>query len=224
MKKFTFMLANYVDYQPSDSDYLYDEDRYWELKFIVIANNNSEALENLSKGNERKIINENSVEITETFMNYDYEEPFLDEETNTYQIVSEKDAIFGIDFVEPNISLLNYTKTEKDWSDGKSTKCIYTFSDGISIIKTNNSAPGWYESETCITNNNTSIIIHSHGEDIYNKGDKNIYSIQKIRLNLISDFHEKERLKRSIHLKSVANATSASRNTFLDREMPYLVA
>ena len=44
MKKFTFMIDGYENYEPSNYEYMYDEDRYWEDKWTVLAKDKSEAL------------------------------------------------------------------------------------------------------------------------------------------------------------------------------------
>lgn len=185
LKKFTFMLSDYVGYTPSDWDYLYDEDRYWELNYKVLAENNIDALNKLMEDSKRKIISETNVEITETFINYDFAEPFEDSLTSEYQIVSSEDARKGIDYFDKDITLIDKKICTSDWADGEQKTETYTFSDDVKIIKMRKSAPGWREYEISIHTEKHSCILQSHGEDIYNKGDCDIYQIQKQRLSLI---------------------------------------
>lgn len=224
MKKYTFMLTDYVDCEPSDWDYLYDENRDWELKHYVIANSKEEALKKLFRDFKRNIIDEETVEITEVFINYEIASDCIDEITRSWQIVSINDARDGIDYVPENITLVDFKSFKEKWGDGEKRTKVYFFSDNTKITEVSKAAPGWYESETRVSNKEASVIIHSHGEDIYNKGDKIIYAIQRVRFSLINDYEKEKSLRDRKIKESVKKATQASRETFLDREMPYLVA
>ena len=61
MQKYTFMISGYENYDPSDYEYMYDEDRLWELTFDVIASSKEEAMKNLLNDHytkERQIVDE----------------------------------------------------------------------------------------------------------------------------------------------------------------------
>ncbi len=224
MKKYTFMLTDYVNDAPSDWDYLYDENRDWELRHYVIANSKEDALKKLLINSKRNIIDEKTVEITEGFINYEIANDCIDERTRSWQIVSINDVREGIDYVPENITLIDFKSFKEKWSNGEETTLVYFFSDDVKITKVSKSATGWYESETIVSNKSANVIIHSHGEDIYNKGDKNIYNAQRVRFSLINDYEEEKNKKDRKRKESIKKATQASRETFLDREMPFLVA
>ena len=228
MKKFTFMIRGYENYDPSDYEYMYDEDRLWELSYDVIASSKEEALNNLLKDSyakDRKIIDEDGVKILRIFGNP--ENYHSDECTEyTYLIVSIKDVRPGVDFVEEDIFVTEETFSKNKWcSDGLEKTTTYFFNDGFKIVKISNSAPGWSEGKTLlIVPDNKTYTLYTYGEDVYNQGDKKINESQALRYKAIST-HEK--IKSEIKRKfdaSMRNTIETSRLTFLDREMPYLVA
>ena len=60
------------DYEPSDYEYMYDEDRLWELSYDVIASSKEEAMKKLLNGDhskQREIIDEDRVRILRIFGN-----------------------------------------------------------------------------------------------------------------------------------------------------------
>ena len=98
------------------------------------------------------------------------------------------------------------------------------FNDGFSIKEINRSASGWSESETLLLNSNSYYTLHTRGEDTYNRGDKKIYACQSLRFKAISKYEDEKALLKRKSKASLLNAMETSRQTFLDREMPYLVA
>lgn len=230
MKKYTFMISGYENYEPSDYEYMYDEDRLWELSYDVIASSKEEAMNNLLRDSyaiDRKIIDEDKVKILRIFGNP--ENYHSDDECSeyTYLIVSIKDVRPGVDFVEENIFITEKSFTKNKWcSDGNEKISTYLFNDGFSIKEINRGAPGWSESETILidNSNNNCFTLYTRGEDTYNSGDKKIYACQSSRFKAIAKYeNEKNLLRRKIE-DSMLNAKETSRSTFLDREMPYLVA
>ena len=224
------MIDGYEDHEPSDYEYMYDEDRLWELTFDVIASSKEEAMKKLLNGDhskQREIIDEDRVRILRIFGNP--ENYNSDDECTeyTYLIVSTKDVRPGVDFVEENITIIEKSFTENKWcSDGIEKISTYLFNDGFSIKEINRSASGWSESETILidNSNNNCFTLYTRGEDTYNSGDKKIYACQSSRFKAISKYeNEKNLLRRKIE-DSMLNAKETSRQTFLDREMPYLVA
>ncbi len=227
MKKFTFMIEGYENYVPSDYEYMYDEDRLWELSYDVIASSKEEAMKRLLNNGytqQREIIDEDRVRIFRIFgnpENYDSSEC----SEYTYLIVSINDVRPGVDYVEENIIVTEKSFTENKWcSDGTEKISTYLFNDGFSIKRINRSAPGWSESEELLFNSSNCYILYTRGEDTYNSGDKKIYACQSSRFNAISKYeNEKALIKRKFEA-SLLNAKETSRQTFLDREMPYLAA
>ena len=221
------MIDGYEDYTPSDREYMYDEDRLWEVSYDVIASSKEEAMENLLKDNyakERKIIDEDRVKILRIFG--DPENQFTESSFYTYLIVSIKDVRPGVDFVEDNIFITDVTFTKDKWcDDGIESTTSYFFNDGFKLVKINISATGWSEGKTLlIDSNNKSYTLYTYGEDVYNQGDKKINEAQALRYKAISKYEDiKNEIKRKFDA-SMRNAKETSRKTFLDREMPYLVA
>ncbi len=229
MKKFTFMIDGYEDYEPSDYEYMYDEDRLWELSYDVIASSKEEAMEKLLNGactQQREIIDEDRVRILRIFGNP--ENYNSDECTEyTYLIVNINDVRQGVDIVEENITIIEKSFSKNKWcSDGIEKISTYLFSDGFSIKEINRGAPGWSESETLLidNSNNNCFTLYTRGEDTYNSGDKKIFACQSSRFKAISKYENEKNLLRKKIEKSLLNAKETSRQTFLDREMPYLVA
>lgn len=229
MKKYTFMISGYENYDPSDYEYMYDEDRLWELTFDVIASSKEEAMKNLLNDyytKERQIVDEKEVKIFRIYGNPDHYD-VCETSYYTYVIVSEKDVRPGVDFVEENIIIIEKSFTKNKWcSDGIEKISTYLFNDGFSIKEINRGATGWSESETILidNSNNNCFTLYTRGEDTYNSGDKKIYACQSLRFKAISKYEdEKAQLKRKFKA-SLLNAMETSRQTFLDREMPYLVA
>ena len=104
MQKYTFMISGYENYDPSDYEYMYDEDRLWELTFDVIASSKEEAMKKLlddSYAYQRDVIDEDRVRILRIFG--DPASQFTENSNYTYLIVSTKDVRPGVDFVEENI-------------------------------------------------------------------------------------------------------------------------
>lgn len=227
MKKYTFMISGYEDYEPSDYEYMYDEDRLWELSYDVIASSKEEAMMKLLNDNytrNREIIDENNISIFRIYG--DPENQFTETSNYTYVLVNEKDVRSGVDFVEENIFITDVTFTKDKWcSDGIEKTTSYIFNDGFKIVKINISATGWSEGKTLlIDSNNKSYTLHTYGEDVYNQGDKKINQAQALRHKAISRYEDiKSEIKRKYDA-SMRNAKETSRLTFLDREMPYLVA
>ena len=221
------MISGYENYEPSDYEYMYDEDRLWEVSYDVIATSKEEAMNNLLNDNyakERNIIDEDRVRILRIFG--DPENQFTESSYYTYVIVSTKDVRSGVDFVEDNIFITDVTFTKDKWcSDGIKKTTSYIFNDGFKIVKINISATGWSEGKTLlIDSNNKSYTLRTYGEDVYNQGDIKINEAQALRYKVISKYEDnKSEIKRK-HDASMKNAKESSRLTFLDREMPYLVA
>ncbi len=228
MKKFTFMIDGYEDHEPSDYEYMYDEDRLWELSYDVIASSKEEAMKKLlddSYAYQRDVIDEDRVKILRIFG--DPESQFTENSNYTYLIVSTKDVRPGVDFVEENITIIEKSFTKNKWcSDGIEKISTYLFSDGFSIKEINRGAPGWSESETLLidNSNNNCFTLYTRGEDTYNSGDKKIYACQSLRFKAISKYEDEKALLKRKFKASLLNAMETSRQTFLDREMPYLVA
>ena len=228
MKKFTFMIDGYEDYEPSDYEYMYDEDRLWELSYDVIASSKEEAMKKLLNGaysQQREIIDEDRVRILRIFGNP--ENYNSDDECSeyTYLIVSIRDVRPGVDFVEENITIIEKSFTKNKWcSDGIEKISTYLFSDGFSIKEINRGASGWSESETLLFNSSSHYTLYTRGEDTYNSGDKKIYACQSLRFKAISKYEDEKALLKRKFKASLLNAMETSRETFLDREMPYLVA
>lgn len=227
-KKYTFMISGYENYDPSDYEYMYDEDRLWELSYDVIASSKEEAMKKLlndSYAYQRDVIDEDRVKILRIFG--DPESQFTENSNYTYLIVSTKDVRQGVDIVEENITIIEKSFTKNKWcSDGIEKIYTYLFNDGFSIKEINRGATGWSESETLLidNSNNNCFTLYTRGEDTYNSGDKKIYACQSSRFKAIAKYeNEKNLLKRKIE-DSMLNAKETSRLTFLDREMPYLVA
>lgn len=227
-KKYTFMIDGYEDYEPSDYEYMYDEDRLWELSYDVIASSKEEAMKKLLIGacsQQREIIDEDRVRILRIFGNPENYNSYDECTEYTYLIVSTKDVRPGVDFVEENITIIEKSFTESKWcSDGIEKISTYLFSDGFSIKEINRGAPGWSESETLLFNSNNCYTLYTRGEDTYNSGDKKIYACQSTRFKAISNFNKEIENKKKIKKDSLNKAMIISRHTFLDREMPYLVA
>ena len=55
-------------------------------------------------------------------------------------------------------------------------------------------------------------------------GDKKIYACQSLRFKAIEKYKNEKNILARRYKASILNATKTSRQTFLDREMPYLVA
>lgn len=222
MKKYTFMIKGYEDYIPSDYECLYDEDRLWELSYDVIANSKLEAMNSLFKDCHREVIDEDSVFIQRIFGSEDCEYAT----NHTYLIVGIEDVRLGVDFVKEDIRITKKTLSEKKWcSDGTERVRTYFFDDGFSIKEIYRGAPGWSESETLLVNpSNKYYTLHTHGEDTYNQGNKSINACQSPRFKAISEYERLEEMTKRRFKASMLNATQTSRQTFLDREMPYLVA
>lgn len=227
MKKYTFMISGYENYDPSDYEYMYDEDRLWELSFDVIATSKEEAMNNLlrdSYAKDRQIIDEDKVQILRIFG--DPENQFTETSNYTYVLVKENAVRSGVDFVEDNIFITDVTFTKDKWcDDGIESTTSYFFNDGFKLVKINISATGWSEGKTLlIDSNNKSYTLYTYGEDVYNQGDKKINEAQALRYKAISKYEDiKNEIKRKFDA-SMRNAKETSRKTFLDREMPYLVA
>ena len=228
MKKFTFMIDGYENYEPSNYEHMYDEDRLWEVSYDVIASSKEEAMKKLLNGDrskQREIIDEDRVRILRIFRNP--ENYNSDDECTeyTYLIVSTKDVRPGVDFVEENITIIEKSFTENKWcSDGIEKISTYLFNDGFSIKEINRSASGWSESETLLLNSNSYYTLYTRGEDTYNRGDKKIYACQSSRFKAIEKYKNEKNILARRYKASILNATKTSRQTFLDREMPYLVA
>ena len=228
MQKYTFMISGYENYDPSDYEYMYDEDRLWELTFDVIASSKEEAMKNLLNDHytkERQIVDEKEVKIFRIYGNPDHYD-VCETSYYTYVIVSEKDVRPGVDFVEDNIFITDVTFTKDKWcDDGIEKTTSYFFNDGFKLVKINISATGWSEGKTLlIDSDNKSYILYTYGEDVYNQGDKKINEAQALRYKAISKYEDiKNEIKRKFDA-SMRNAIETSRLTFLDREMPYLVA
>ena len=228
MKKFTFMIDGYEIYEPSNYEHMYDEDRLWEVSYDVIASSKEEAMKKLLNGDrskQREIIDEDRVRILRIFGNP--ENYNSDDECTeyTYLIVSTKDVRPGVDFVEENITIIEKSFTENKWcSDGIEKISTYLFNDGFSIKEINRSASGWSESETLLLNSNSYYTLYTRGEDTYNSGDKKIYACQSLRFKAIEKYKNEKNILARRYKASILNATKTSRQTFLDREMPYLVA
>ncbi len=226
MKKFTFMIDGYENYVPSDYEYMYDEDRLWELSYDVIASSKEEAMKKLlndSYAYQRDVIDEDRVKILRIFG--DPESQFTENSNYTYLIVSIKDVRPGVDYVEENITIIEKSFTKNKWcSDGIEKISTYLFSDGFSIKEISRNASGWSESETILFNSNSYYTLYTRGEDTYNSGDKKIYACQSLRFKAISKYEDEKALLKRKFKASLLNAMETSRQTFLDREMPYLVA
>ncbi len=224
MKKFTFKIEEYADYEPSNYEYMYDEDRYWEDKWTVLAKDKSEALNLLFKDCSREIIDSNRVKVRRYYGNPELEA--CETDNFTYIIVSEDKVRVGVDFVNVDTFVLEYSKTKKTWVDnGDKTISTYLFDDGFKIIKICNSAPGWSEGETLlIDSNNKSYTLRTYGEDAYDRGNKELYQAQTLRFEAISKFNTEIENKEKLKKKSCYKAMMTSRETFIDREMPHLVA
>lgn len=227
MKKYTFMLNGYENYEPSDYEYMYDEDRLWECSFDVIASSKDEAMMKLLNDNytkQREIVDVNKVSILRIYG--DPENQFTESSYYTYVLVNENDVRSGVDFIEDNIFITDVTFTKDKWcSDGIKKTTSYIFNDGFKIVKINISATGWSEGKTLlIDSNNKSYTLRTYGEDVYNQGDIKINEAQDLRYKAISKYENiKNEIKRKFDA-SMKNAKETSRLTFLDREMPYLVA
>ncbi|WP_418181241.1 hypothetical protein ACNSOL_12090 (plasmid) [Aliarcobacter lanthieri] len=224
MKKYIFKIEEYADYEPSSYEYLNDENRYWEDQWTVFAKDESEALNLLFKDCERKIIDSKRVKVLRYYGNPELEA--CENDNFTYIIVGEDIARVGVDFVEKNIIVIEKSFTENKWcSDGIEKISTYLFNDGFSIKEIYRSAPGWSESETLlIGSNNNCYTLHTRGEDTYNRGNKELYQAQNLRFEAISKLNTEIQEKAKIKKKSCYKAMMTSRETFLDREMPHLVA
>ena len=130
MQKYTFMISGYENYDPSDYEYMYDEDRLWELTFDVIASSKEEAMKNLLNDHytkERQIVDEKEVKIFRIYGNPDHYD-VCETSYYTYVIVSEKDVRPGVDFVEENIIITEKSFTKNKWcSDGIEKISTYLF-------------------------------------------------------------------------------------------------
>ena len=220
------MIDGYENYEPSNYEHMYDEDRLWEVSYDVIASSKEEAMKKLlndSYAYQREIIDEDRVRILRIFG--DPESQFTENSNYTYLIVSIKDVRPGVDFVEENITIIEKSFTENKWcSDGIEKISTYLFNDGFSIKEINRSASGWSESETLLLNSNSYYTLYTRGEDTYNSGDKKIYACQSLRFKAIEKYKNEKNILARRYKASILNATKTSRQTFLDREMPYLVA
>ena len=151
------MISGYENYDPSDYEYMYDEDRLWELTFDVIASSKEEAMKNLLNDyytKERQIVDEKEVKIFRIYGNPDHYD-VCETSYYTYVIVSEKDVRPGVDFVEDNIFITDVTFTKDKWcDDGIEKTTSYFFNDGFKLVKINISATGWSEGKTLLIDSN----------------------------------------------------------------------
>lgn len=207
--KIVVIREEYENYCPSDREY-YAEETPWKDRWIAVGKNKEEAFVDFYLNQLPIHINWGAYydhKIPKEQLEYEAERKLEERKREVenltfndnnaafgFKIVKTEKAIMGLDCLPENLEVVDETETKTPWgSDGDCRETISLFNDGFEIIDKCNSAPGWFESEKLLIHKEKGIkvLLHSHGEDIYNKGDTVVEEIQRGRENLISEYREK---------------------------------